>query len=126
MTTCKKCKSKIVPKLVGSGKSAAYFCPFCGASQSRFGLKEYYLIFIALLLLWFAAFLNHHIGAGNVIWSPLMQNSLLLVLVSIAGLIFTFYQVLKKHKGHWKLFNFLAFIGLVLSIALSASQVWGL
>ena len=126
MTTCKKCKSKILPKLVGVGKSAAYFCPFCGASQSRFGLKEYYLLFIAQLLLWFAAFFNHHIGAGNVIWSPLMQKSVLLVLASIAGFIFTFYKDLKKHKGRWKFYNFLAFIGLVLSIGLSASQVWGL
>lgn len=126
MTTCKKCKSKILPKLVGVGKSAAYFCPFCGTSQSRFGLKEYYLISIALLLLWFAAFFNHHIAAGNVIWSPLMQKSVLLVLASIAGFIFTFYQVLKKHKGHWKFYNFVSFIGLALSITLSASQVWGL
>jgi hypothetical protein len=52
----------------------AYFCLFCGASQSRFGFKELYILFYAILLLWFAAFFNHHISAGSVTWSPMMQK----------------------------------------------------
>ncbi|MEI8640426.1 hypothetical protein P4S68_02415 [Pseudoalteromonas sp. Hal099] len=126
MTTCKKCKSKILPKMVSAGKSTAYFCPFCGASQSRFGFKELYILFNAILLLWFAAFFNHHISAGSVTWSPMMQKLAFLVLGSIVSFIFTFYKVSKKQKGHWKLYNSLSFLVMVLSIALSASQVWGL
>ncbi|NUZ12874.1 hypothetical protein HUZ36_19015 [Pseudoalteromonas sp. McH1-7] len=97
------------------------------AALRKVGLAlKNYILFNALLLLWFAAFFNHHISAGNVTWSPMMQKLAFLVLGSIVSFIFTFYKVSKKQKGHWKLYNSFSFVVMVLSIALSASQVWGL
>ncbi|WP_158677997.1 hypothetical protein [Pseudoalteromonas sp. T1lg76] len=126
MTICKKCNSKIFPKAIRSGKSVAYFCPVCGTQQRRFGLNELYILIVFVFHLWAFAFFNYHFNSDNINWSPMMLGLAGVSVCAFLTVFFSFFKIITKRGGNWKIINIMSFSVFAGTIILAASQVWGL